>query len=101
MCAAAQSGLKSAYALRHEKRAPDRARQIRIRRTAMKAAVVIDDLPAPTDLERKEAALTPEKMKRIFGGRVAVTVDGARAGTVDEFGVDCAIFEGRIKGAMI
>ncbi|MBN3756805.1 hypothetical protein G3N95_27965 [Paraburkholderia sp. Tr-20389] len=68
----------------------------------MKATVIIKDLPAPTDLERNETALTPEKMKRIVGGAsVAVTVDGTRPGTVDDFGINCAIFEGRIKGTMI
>ncbi|MEP9326975.1 hypothetical protein PPMP20_28160 [Paraburkholderia phymatum] len=67
----------------------------------MKTIVVIKDLPAPTDLERNATALTPETMKRIVGGATNVMVDGTRPGTVDAFGIDCAIFEGRIKGTMI
>ena len=38
----------------------------------METAVVIKDLPAPTDLERKETVLTPERMKSIVGGASAV-----------------------------
>ncbi|WP_109477727.1 hypothetical protein [Paraburkholderia sp. C35] len=68
----------------------------------MEANVVIKDLPASTDLERKETALTPERMKSIVGGRsVVVTVDGTSTGTVDDFGLNCAIFEGRVGGPMI
>ncbi|MPW16331.1 hypothetical protein GCT13_05140 [Paraburkholderia sp. CNPSo 3157] len=68
----------------------------------MKATVVVKDLSPSTTLERKETALTPDKMKSIVGGRsVAVTVDGTRSGTVDDWAIDTAIFEGRIKGPMI
>ena len=68
----------------------------------MEATVVIKDLPAATDLERKETVLTSERMRSIVGGRsVVVTVDGTHTGTVDDFGINCAIFEGRIKGPMI
>ena len=36
------------------------------------------------------------------GGRsVAVTVDGTGTGTVDDFGINMAIFEGRINGSYI
>jgi hypothetical protein len=64
----------------------------------MKAIVVIKDLPEPTDLERKETALTPERMKRIVGGSIAVTVERARARSADDVGVSRAMFDGRIKG---
>ncbi|MBP0595189.1 hypothetical protein J8I87_37150 [Paraburkholderia sp. LEh10] len=68
----------------------------------MKATVVIKDLPAPTDLDRKETVLTAERMKSIVGGRsTVVTVDGTHSGTVDDFDINTAIFEGRIKGPMI
>ncbi|MBN3767806.1 hypothetical protein [Burkholderia sp. Ac-20365] len=68
----------------------------------MKTALVIKDLSAPTDLDRKETALRPERMKSIIGGRSAVvTVDGRSTGTVDEFGLNCAIFEGHVGGPMI
>ncbi|CAD6543219.1 hypothetical protein ACFQ3P_21500 [Paraburkholderia sabiae] len=64
----------------------------------MKATVVIKDLPEPTDLERKETALTPERMKRIVGGSSAVTVDGVRTRAVDDVAGRSAMFEGRVKG---
>ncbi|SEJ58882.1 hypothetical protein [Paraburkholderia diazotrophica] len=68
----------------------------------MKATVVVKDLSPSTTLDRKETALTPDKMKSIVGGRsVAVTVDGTHNGTVDDWAIDTAIFEGRIKGPMI
>ncbi|MEM5342059.1 hypothetical protein [Paraburkholderia azotifigens] len=63
----------------------------------MKATVVIKDLPEPTDLERKETALTPEKMKRIVGGSIAVNVDGARGRGADDVAARRAMFEGRLR----
>jgi hypothetical protein len=68
----------------------------------MKTAVVIKDLPPPAEHELSEITLTPEQMKRLAGGRtVAVTVDGTHAGTVDDWDINTAIFEGRIKGSYL
>jgi hypothetical protein len=68
----------------------------------METTVIIKDLPEPSDLERKETALSPERMKSIFGGRkVLANVGGTHLGTIDDWDVDVAIFEGRIGGSMI
>lgn len=46
--------------------------------------------------------LSPAEAKRIRGGRaVSVTVDGRPGGTVDDFDINNAIFEGRIKGPFL
>ncbi|HJV54185.1 MAG TPA: hypothetical protein VJ652_22150 [Noviherbaspirillum sp.] len=68
--------------------------------------LTIKDLPAAhaaDDKEREDIrALTPEELKQIQGGRaVAVTVDGTSSGTVDDFALNTAIFEGRIKGPFV
>lgn len=65
--------------------------------------LTIKDLPVTHALNGKERddirALTPEELKQIQGGRaVAVTVDGTSSGTVDDFAINTAIFEGRING---
>jgi hypothetical protein len=62
----------------------------------MNATVVIKDLPAPTDLERKETALTPERMKSIVGGSSAVAIDSVRTRAADDAGARPA-FEERMK----
>jgi hypothetical protein len=52
------------------------------------------------DLRR--IALTRDRMKRIAGGRtVVVGVDGHGVGTVDDWDINTAIFEGRIKGSYL
>lgn len=68
----------------------------------MKATVVVNDLAPTSDLERKESALTPQQMKLVVGGRkVLANVGGTHLGTVDDWDIDVAIFEGRIGGTMI
>ncbi|MBK4735486.1 hypothetical protein [Noviherbaspirillum pedocola] len=43
--------------------------------------------------------LSPEQLKLIHGGRtVSATVDGRPGGTVNDFDINMAIFEGRISG---
>ena len=69
----------------------------------MKRILVIADIPRDPLAQSDEATLTPAQMLRIVGGRsVAVTVDGGPGkGTVDDFDINNAIWEGRIKGPMI
>jgi hypothetical protein len=68
----------------------------------MKSVLVIKDIPNADVNEDSECTLTPEQMKRLRGGRsVPVTVDGRPGGTVDDFDINTAIFEGRIKGPYI
>lgn len=68
----------------------------------MKSAVIIKDLPRSADLPSDEAALTAEQMKRLRGGRsVVVTVDNGGPGHVDDWDINTAIFEGRIKGTFL
>lgn len=46
--------------------------------------------------------LSREELRQILGGRaVGVTVDGTSSGTVDDFQMNIAIFEGRIKGTFL
>ena len=65
----------------------------------------IDDLPGGGgcgDNAAQIRALTRDEMKDISGGRaVTVLVDGMHTGTVDDFAINMAIFEGRIKGSYI
>jgi hypothetical protein len=69
-----------------------------LRRIVMERALIIKDLPVTAE----EATLAPEKMKLLRGGRaVQVTVDGQRPGTVDDWQMNIAIFEGRINGPYI
>ncbi|MFC0401485.1 hypothetical protein [Paraburkholderia rhizosphaerae] len=80
----------------------------------MKATLVVNDLSlpavsnvsdpsiAPHIRELRRIALTRDKMKRIVGGRtVVVGVDGHGTGTVDDWEINTAIFEGRIKGSYL
>ncbi len=68
----------------------------------MKAHVVIKDLRASAAPNLKQIALTPEQMKRVVGGRsVVVKVDNSGTGTVDDWEINTAIFEGRIKGSYL
>ncbi|CAB3763017.1 hypothetical protein [Paraburkholderia humisilvae] len=80
----------------------------------MKATLVVNDLSspevsnvsdasnAPHIRELRRIALARDKMKRIVGGRsVIVGVDGHGVGTVDDWDINTAIFEGRIKGSYL
>jgi hypothetical protein len=65
----------------------------------MKSTVIIKDLPHSADPAHTEVTLTAEQMRALRGGRsVVVTVDRGPLGVVDDFGINTAIFEGRIKG---
>lgn len=47
-------------------------------------------------------ALSREELREIRGKRsVGVLVGGTRTGTVDDFAINIAIFEGRIKGSYL
>jgi hypothetical protein len=68
----------------------------------MKATVIIKDLPRRADDAIDDKTLTVEQMKTLRGGRsVAVTVDGNGTGTVDDWDINTAIFEGRITGTYL
>jgi hypothetical protein len=68
----------------------------------MKAAVIIKDLPRRADDASDQKTLTVEQMKTLRGGRsVVVTVDGNGTGTVDDWEINTAIFEGRISGTYL
>lgn len=61
--------------------------------------LMIKDLSLTEELDRKVRLLSPEELKRVHGGQaVSVTVDGRPGYTVDDFGLNMAIFEGRIGG---
>ncbi len=68
--------------------------------------LTIGDLPVTPEQKGEEGgairSLSREELHEIWGGRsVAVTVDGTSTGTVDDFSINMAIFEGRIKGSYI
>ncbi|BAN26610.1 hypothetical protein [Caballeronia insecticola] len=69
----------------------------------MKRILVIADIPHDPFAQSEEATLTHAQMKRIVGGRsVLATVDGGPGmTTVNDFDINNAIWEGRIKGPMI
>jgi len=68
----------------------------------MKSTVIIKDLPRSAEGVHQEVTLTAEQLKVVRGGRsVVVTVDGGALGHVDDFGINTAIFEGRIKGTYL
>jgi hypothetical protein len=68
----------------------------------MKSTVIIKDLPRSAHSPHDEATLTVEQMKTLRGGRsVVVTVDGGATGHVDDWEINTAIFEGRIKGTYL
>ena len=69
----------------------------------MKSLLVITDIPRDPLAQSDEASLTRAQMQRVVGGRrVVVTVDGGPAtGTVDDFDINNAIWEGRISGPML
>ncbi|MCC8402790.1 hypothetical protein LJ655_12985 [Paraburkholderia sp. MMS20-SJTN17] len=68
----------------------------------MKATVIIKDLPRCAGDPAPEKTLTVDQMKTLRGGRsVVVTVDGGGTGTVDDWDINTAIFEGRIKGTYL
>lgn len=68
----------------------------------MKSTIIILDLSRSADSAAAETSLTVEQMKRVRGGRsVVVRVDGGSLGTVNDFDINNAIFEGRIKGSYL
>ena len=68
----------------------------------MKSTVIIKDLPPRADCAPDEKTLTAEQMKTLRGGRsVVVTVDNGGLGHVDDWDINTAIFEGRIKGSYL
>ncbi|MGF6505357.1 hypothetical protein [Paraburkholderia sp. 32] len=68
----------------------------------MKATVIIKDLPPGAGEPSDETTLTAEQMKTLRGGRsVVVKVDGGGTGTVDDWDINTAIFEGRISGTCL
>ncbi|MFL6685096.1 hypothetical protein [Paraburkholderia graminis] len=68
----------------------------------MKSTVIIEDLPRGADAAHEEVTLSAEQSKLVRGGRsVVVTVDGGALGHVDDFSINTAIFEGRIKGTYL
>ncbi|MEM5294321.1 hypothetical protein VSR82_08250 [Burkholderia sp. JPY481] len=65
----------------------------------MKATVIIKDLPLGAGEPSNDKTLSAEQMKTLRGGRsVVVKVDGGGTGTVDDWDINTAIFEGRING---
>jgi hypothetical protein len=67
----------------------------------MKSTVIIKDLPRSADPAHDDT-LTAEQMKTLHGGRsVVVTVDKGGLGQVDDWEINTAIFEGRIKGSYL
>jgi hypothetical protein len=65
--------------------------------------LTIKDLSLTGESGRKESTnarpLSSDEMRRILGGRsMVVKVDNRNTGTVDDFAVNMAIFEGRIQG---
>jgi hypothetical protein len=73
------------------------------RRNIMKSILVVADIPHDSLAQSDEATLTHAQMELIVGGRSVVgTVDGGPATTtIDDFGINNAIWEGRISGSMI
>ncbi|MBC8747303.1 hypothetical protein OKW43_001470 [Paraburkholderia sp. WC7.3g] len=68
----------------------------------MKANVIIKDLPPGAGDPPGEKTLTVEQMKTLRGGRsVVVRVNGGGTGTVDDWDINTAIFEGRIGGTYL
>ncbi|APA88211.1 hypothetical protein BJG93_22780 [Paraburkholderia sprentiae WSM5005] len=68
----------------------------------MKANVIIKDLPPRAGDPSGQKTLTVEQMKALHGGRsVVVKVDGGGTGTVDDWEINTAIFEGRIGGTYL
>ncbi|MGF6934463.1 hypothetical protein OKW41_003602 [Paraburkholderia sp. UCT70] len=68
----------------------------------MKATVIIKDLPPGAGEPSDEKTLTAEQMKMLRGGRsVVVKVDGGGTGSVDNWDINTAIFEGRISGTYL
>jgi hypothetical protein len=68
----------------------------------MKSTVIIKDLPRGVEAAHEEVTLSAEQLKLVRGGRsVVVTVDGGALGHVDDFSINTAIFEGRIKGTYL
>ncbi|WP_027214878.1 hypothetical protein [Burkholderia sp. WSM2232] len=68
----------------------------------MKSTVIIKDLPRSAESVAHEVTLSAEQLKLVRGGRsVVVTVDGGALGHVDDFAINTAIFEGRIKGTYL
>lgn len=68
----------------------------------MKSTVIIKDLPRCAGDPSHEKSLTVDQMKTLRGGRsVVVTVDGGGTGTVDDWDINTAIFEGRISGTYL
>jgi hypothetical protein len=64
----------------------------------MERTLVIKDLAVADD----QTTLTPEQMKRLRGGRsVLATVDGNHVGSIDDWQMNIAIFEGRVGGPYI
>jgi hypothetical protein len=64
----------------------------------MERALIIKDLP----FLEEEATLNRDQMKQLIGGRaVQVRVDNNGVGTVDDWEINTAIFEGRIKGSYL
>lgn len=68
----------------------------------MKSTLIIKDLPRCADHANDDMTLTAAQMKALRGGRsVVVTVDGGSQAHVDDFGINTAIFEGRISGTYL
>jgi hypothetical protein len=91
-----------AWTLQKSMWAPRSARLFTSRRNAMKATVIIKDLPRRASDAPDAQTLSVEQMKTLRGGRsVVVTVDGNRTGHVDDWDINTAIFEGRIGGTYL
>jgi hypothetical protein len=68
----------------------------------MQRTLVILDLPRESESSLSESTLTRRQMQRVVGGRnVIVKVDGGSLGTVNDFDINNAIWEGRIGGPML
>lgn len=68
----------------------------------MKSTIIIKDLPRRADRTDEAVTLSTEQMKALHGGRsVVVTVDNGGVGHVDDWEINTAIFEGRIKGTYL
>lgn len=67
----------------------------------MQRTLAIADLPLD-QASPNESTLSREQMQRVVGGRsVPAMVDGRTPGTVDDWQINIAIFEGRISGPYI
>jgi hypothetical protein len=67
----------------------------------MNRTLVIADLPLDTIDPRDAVTLNRTQMQRIVGGRKVLVDGGPATANVNDFDINNAIWEGRIKGPML